>query len=286
MARIEVEISAAVWDELQRRRGGGDDLSTIVDRTLAEAFELDGHTVYQVSTAGALAEGVFGGVMTLATLEEHGDFGLGTFDGLDGELILIDGRCYRATYGGEINEVDPTRKVPYAVVTRFSADTTMRFDGVATLADLEIELDRTRSSDNMFLAIRGAGVFDTLAMRTACRAAPSEGLLQATRHQSEFAMSDLTGTIVGFWTPGYADQVAIAGYHFHFISDDRTVGGHVLDLASARLEVGVQTETSIVIATPNTAEFKSADLTGDHREAIAESETLRRDSDQSLGKAP
>lgn len=279
MPRIEVEVSAAVWEELQRRRQSGDgDLSSIVDRTLAAAFDVDGHTIYQVSTANALAQGVFEGVVTVATLREHGDFGLGTFDGLDGELILVDGHCFRATFSGAVTEVDPVREVPYAVVTHFSADRSFRLDGVSSLEDLEAGIDKVRSTENLFLAIRAAARFDRLAMRAACPAGPGEGLLAATRHQSEFEGRDVTGTVVGFWTPGYADQVAISGYHFHFISDDRKLGGHVLDLAAARLDVGVQTETSIHIVIPNSSEFSSADLSGDHREAIAEAETRRRHS--------
>ena len=276
MPRIEVDVSPAVWDELRRRQSNGEDLSSIVDRTLAAAFEIAGHTIYQVSTANALAQGVFQGVVTVATLDEHGDFGLGTFDGLDGELILLDGNCYRATYAGAITEVDPTREVPYAVVTRFSADTSHHFEGVASIADLEACLDETRSSENLFLAIRGDAAFDRLALRAVCPAPPGEGLLEATRHQSEFEGHRVSGTIVGFWTPGYADQVAIGGYHFHFISDDRRFGGHVLDLAATHIDVGVQTETSIQIAIPDASEFRSVDLSGDHRAAIAEAETRHR----------
>lgn len=276
MPRIEVEVSPAVWDELQRRQGRGEDLSSIVDRTLAEAFEIGGHTIYQVSTANALARGVFQGVVTVATLEEHGDFGLGTFEGLDGELILLDGDCYRASYAGGITPVDPTREIPYAVVTRFSADITVHFDGIARVGDLEAHLDQARSSENMFLAIRGDATFDHLALRAACPAAPGEGLLEATRHQSEFEGENVTGTLVGFWTPGYADQVAIGGYHFHFISDDRTFGGHVLDLAAGHIDVALQTETSIEIVIPDTSAFRSVDLSGDHRPEIAEAETQRQ----------
>lgn len=278
MPRIEVEVSAAVWDELLRRRRSDEDISSVVDRTLAEAFELGGHTIYQVSTAGALAQGVFNGALTVALLEEHGDFGLGTFEGLDGELILIDGTCYRATYGGVITEVDTGRAVPYAVVTRFTADSVFELDGVTSLTDLESELDGTRSSQNLFLAIKGQARFKTLAMRAACPAAPGEGLLDATQHQSEFEAEDVTGTLVGFWTPGYADQVAIGGYHFHFISDDRNLGGHVLNVSADHLSVSVQTETSIHLAIPETSEFRSADLSGDHRAEITQAEIGRRNT--------
>jgi acetolactate decarboxylase len=120
------------------------------------------------------------------------------------------------------------------------------------------------------------GRFDSLQLRAACPARPGEGLAEATKHQSEFSVNDLVGTLVGFWAPEYAHTVGIPGYHFHFISDDRQTGGHVLDLTASRLEVEVQTESSIHLAMPDTAEFRSADLSGDHRDEIDEAETGSR----------
>lgn len=270
--RVELELSDAVWDELERRRQGGD-LSRVVDATLREAFEIDHHTLFQVSTSNALAQGVFAGAVTVATLKEHGDFGLGTFDQLDGELILIEGDCYRATAEGVVSEVEDGAEVPFAVVTRFGADETLTLEDVQSIAGLHHAVDGERVSDNFFLGIRVTGTFESLRMRAACRALPGEGLLEATRHQSEFTTHDTQGTLVGFWAPDYADAVGVPGYHFHFISVDRKVGGHVLDLAAEHLVVEIQTESSLHLAMPDTAEFRKADLSGDHRAAIEQAET-------------
>ena len=274
--RVEVDLSERVWGELERRRREtGGELSTVVEQTLREAFDLDGHTLFQVSTSNALAQGVFGGAVTVATLREHGDFGIGTFDRLDGELLLIGGACYRATAEGVVGEVDDDAEVPFAAVTWFTADTSFDLEDVSNFDVLRTALDRRRSSDNLFQGMRVTGLFQALEMRAACPARPGEGLLEATRHQSEFSAEDIEGTLIGFWAPEFAHTMGIPGYHFHFISTDRTVGGHVLELVSPRLTVEVQTESSIHLAMPDTDEFRTAALGGDHRDEIDQAETGR-----------
>lgn len=277
--RLELEISESVWTELEkRRRETGDSMSGVVDAALSDAFDLQRHSLFQVSTSNALAQGVFAGAVTVHELRRHGDFGLGTFAGLDGELIVIDGHCFRATASGSVGEVDEDCEVPFAVVTRFTPDVAHTIDTVPDLKSLETELDLVRPSENLFVAIRADAVFDSLALRAACPARTGEGLLEATRHQSEFTLTDVAGTLIGFWAPDYAQAVGIPGYHFHFISTERDQGGHVLDARGEMVEVGVQTESSIHLAIPETAEFLTADLSGDHREAIDSAESLTRTS--------
>ncbi|HEY6635303.1 MAG TPA: acetolactate decarboxylase, partial [Acidimicrobiia bacterium] len=104
--RVEIELSESVWAELQRRqRGSGTSISQQVDEALSEALQLERHSLFQVSTSNALAQGVFSGAVTVGELRRHGDFGLGTFAGLDGELIMIEGTCFHAGAGGTIEEV-------------------------------------------------------------------------------------------------------------------------------------------------------------------------------------
>ena len=249
-------------------------MSTIVDRALAAAFELDRHTLFQVSTSNALVQGVFRGSVTVGDLKRNGDFGLGTFEDLDGELVMIDGVCFRASGGGVVNKPPDETSVPFAVVTHFHADA-----GTSTppgsLADLTVEVDALRPSQNQFVGIRVDGRFTKLALRAACAAEPGEGLLEATAHQSEFNIMDEAGTLVGFWAPLYARAVNVPGYHFHFISEDRAIGGHVLGLEAAPLEVGIHIESELHVAIPETEEFLAADLSGDHQEALHRAETGR-----------
>jgi acetolactate decarboxylase len=281
--RLELEISESVWSEVQRiHEDTGENPSRIVDSALSRAFDLDRHSLFQVSTSNALAQGVFAGAVTVGELRRHGDFGLGTFAGLDGELVMVDGECFRATGGGVVVEADDALEVPFALVTRFAADVIEDIETVTGIEALERELDRARPSENLFAGIRIEAELESLAMRAACPARPGEGLLEATRHQSEFTAGGARGTLVGFWAPQYARSVGIPGYHFHFISEDRTIGGHVLDLIAGAVRAEVQTESELHLAIPETVEFLTADLSGDHREAIeaAETQTSRPSQDR------
>jgi acetolactate decarboxylase len=274
--RVEIELSESVWAELHRRhREAGTSLSKLADEALSEAFQLERHSLFQVSTSNALAQGVFAGAVTVGELRSHGDFGLGTFVGLDGELIMIEGVCFRAGAGGDVEEVSDEREVPFALVTRFVADLDTVIESSAALAELAERLDALRPSENLFAGIKVDATFESVALRAACPARPGEGLLEATRHQSEFTIDGTTGTLVGFWAPEYARAVGVPGYHFHFISDDRQVGGHVLDLVGGNLQVGMQVESDLHLAIPESAAFLAADLSGEHGAEIEAAERLR-----------
>jgi acetolactate decarboxylase len=266
-------VSESVWRALaDESEKSGKSISAVVDRALATAFDLDRHTLFQVSTSNALVQGVFRGSVTVGDLKENGDFGLGTFDDLDGELVMIDGVCYRASGGGVVNEPPDDASVPFAVVTHFHPDTTTTV-GPGSLADLTAAIDALRPSENLFVGIRVDGRFDRLSLRAACAAEPGEDLLEATAHQSEFSVIDEVGTLVGFWAPLYARAVNVPGYHFHFIAADRAMGGHLLGMEADTLEVGIHIESELHVAIPETEEFLAADLSGDHQEALHQAET-------------
>ena len=248
----------------------------MIDALLAEALELERHSLFQVSTSNALVQGVFGGVITVADLREHGDFGLGTFTGLDGELVMIDGDCFRATAGGVVDLADDHREVPFALVTRFVADRSERVAGSVDLEELTAKLDSMRPSENLFMGVRVDGEFGRLSMRAACRARPGENLVEATAHQSEFDVENVVGTMIGFWSPPYSRSIGVPGYHFHFISDDRMTGGHVLEVETRGVDVAIQTESELHLALPETTEFLAADLSGDHDRELERVETERR----------
>ncbi len=165
----------------------GDTPSAAAERLIRAAIDGRGHTLFQVSTTAALVKGVFSGATTVRELKQHGDFGIGTFEGLDGELILLDGVCYRATADGTLTVAGDDQGVPFAVVTQFSGDDESQLGPVRSLAELGASLDELRPSQNVFMAVRADGNLARLSMRAACRANPGEDLVTATSHQSEFA---------------------------------------------------------------------------------------------------
>lgn len=262
--RLECRISESLWRELQaeaERTGHG--LSHIVQDKLAAAYDLDHHTIFQVSTSTAVSKGLFKGCATVGDLRAHGDFGLGTFEDLDGEMILLEGIAYQARDKGTVNVAPDGALTPFATVTRFTPEHALHLDRIESQNDLETQLDVRRPSENTFVGIRIDGVFERIELRAACKAAPGEDLVAATSHQSEFAFENIEGTLVGFWAPIYARTLTISGYHLHFISKDRSRGGHLIGITAQDLKAQLHLETDFHVAVPETRQFLEADLKDD-----------------------
>lgn len=274
---LQVQISDALWKALsERSRSSGQTVSHIVQAALAETLDLAHDSMYQVSTSGAIVEGLYQGCVTVGDLRMHGDVGLGTFEDLDGEMIVIDRRCYQARSDGSVVEADDAALTPFATVVNFAADREASFRAVASLADLESRLDAERRSDNGMVSFRISGRFSSVHVRTACKTASGVDLVEATSAQAVFAFEDIEGVLVGFWSPDYISTISIPGYHFHFISADRTHGGHVLGLEATELRVEVNDMNHVHLAVPETEAFLHANLAGDHTAALDVAEHERR----------
>jgi acetolactate decarboxylase len=241
----------------------GEPVDHIVMSSLADTLEIDHSTLFQVSTSTALVEGVYGGVVTIGELKRHGTFGLGTFDGLDGEMLALDGHVYQVLGDGSVREARDDARAPFAVVTEFHPEREFTVDHVESFDELVVQLDSRRDTGNLFFAVRIDGHFAQIRTRALCKTASGVSLVDATAHQPEFALDDVSGTAVGFWTPIYARTLNVAGWHLHFVTDDRTGGGHVLDCQGVDLRVQLQDLADVRIAMPETAAFLQADLSQD-----------------------
>lgn len=271
--RHSLRLTGGVWRALQERcQRTGESVDHVINSALAEALDLDHHTIYQVSTSGALVQGVYSGCVRLADLLQHGDFGLGTFDGLDGEGILLDGCCWQARSDGRVLAAPADALTPFWVVTHFRSDLSQGLDGVNSWADLTARLDCLRDTANLFVAIRIHGVFDHIRYRVACKTDTGVDLVHATAAQATFDLEQISGTLVGFWTPTYARTINVPGYHLHLLSDDRQHGGHVLELKASHLQVELHVENHLQLVLPETPAFLHADLSGDPAAALTEAE--------------
>src|ERR1700751_369729 len=230
------------------------------------------HTMFQVSTAAALVEGIYQGAMRVATLREHGDLGLGTFEGLDGEMVVVDGHFFQVRSDGSVREVQDSVLSPHRAVTAFSPDQSITLENCPDLSYLTSQFDGLRQSDNFFFALRVAGTFDFIHARAMRRTKEGIPLVQAAAVQPEFEFSNISGTLVGFWTPEYAKSLNVPGYHLHFISADRTQGGHVLQCRGKNLRRQIQREGDYHIVLPETEDFLKANLRRDPTAALAQAE--------------
>ena len=201
----------------------------------------DHGALFQASTIAALLEGRFDGDMTFGELARQGDTGLGTVNGLDGEMIALDGRFFRADHRGRTNEIPPTEKTPFAVLVEFDPDIEVEVSGPADFESLRSQLDAAVGDRGPVLALRIDGHFKRVEARSVPRQEkPYRPLVEVVAGQSVFEFSSCEGTLVGFRFPDWSEGIEVAGYHLHFIDADRRRGGHVLDLeiedGLARLE--------------------------------------------------
>lgn len=255
--RIPAVLEHALNAEMTRT---GTSASSIVAAALAEYFHTPMHSLFQVSTSGALVEGVYTGAISSEVILKHGDFGLGTFENLDGEMVVLDGRIYRARGDGTVCEVPAGACAPFAVVTRFAPEIDMMMEPTPSLDSLTERCDTYRRSNNIFYAIRLDGLFHHVHMRAVSPPASGGRLIDAARAQAEFELAEVRGTLVGLWSPGFSSAFSIPGYHFHFLSEDRAHGGHLLACSGGPLRLRIEALTDFHLALPENESFLKADL--------------------------
>jgi len=223
--------------------------------------EREHHVLFQASTIGALLDGAYEGDLSFAELAEHGDLGLGTLNGLDGEMVAIDGRFYRADVDGEVGEVGSDERTPFAVVTRFEPSFDISIDGPLDHAGLLARLDQLIPADAASCAIRLDGRFELVRARSVPRQSPPyRPLTEVVAEQHVFELTDVEGTMLGFRFPDYVEGIEVSGYHLHFISVDRQRGGHVLASRSNGLRVRLDPSSELHVELPPSVDLADPDL--------------------------
>lgn len=249
--------------------------------TLREAelhAERENHVLFQASTIGALLEGAYDGDLNFAELAEHGDLGLGTLNALDGEMVALDGRFYRADVDGAVSDVGAEARTPFAVVTRFAPETDTEIAGPLEHEDLLGKLDELTPADTASCAIRLDGRFELVRARSVPRQSrPYRPLTEVVAEQHVFEFADVAGTMLGFRFPAYVEGIEVSGYHLHFISDDRRRGGHVLGSRSAgSLRARLDPSSELHVELPPGIELADPTLAAATHEAIEQVEQDRR----------
>jgi acetolactate decarboxylase len=273
MPKLECTISQSLWEALKaHRQASGESIAHIVQRALADTLQIKHHTLFQISTSTALVEGLYQGAVKVAEIKEHGDFGLGTFEDVDGEMIVLDGHVYQALSNGQVHEAPDAALVPFAVITYFTPETTVKLANISSIDNLVEQLEPHRISNNVFFAIQAKGTFAWVKVRSVRKTSPGTKFDEVAKMQKEFEFQDIAGTVVGFWTPAYASAINIPGYHMHFISDDRKAGGHLLNIRGQQIDLQLNLESDFRMALPETEAFLKADLTKDPSAALAQAE--------------
>ncbi|MEW5800902.1 MAG: acetolactate decarboxylase [bacterium] len=218
--------------------------------------------LFQVSTIDALLGGIYDGEVTCEELKKHGDFGIGTFDGLDGEMIEIEGNLYQVRADGVACLAADSTKVPFAAVTFFEPDEAIAIDKPLDYKQLEHYLDTLLPTKNIFYAIKITGEYDYIKTRSVPRQnKPYPPLVEVVKDQPTFEFRKVKGTVAGFRCPEYVKGINVPSYHLHFITEDGKAGGHLLACRIKNVRVGIDHTSAFYMALPEGGEFYQAHLT-------------------------
>ncbi|MEG8947902.1 acetolactate decarboxylase [Rosettibacter firmus] len=200
----------------------------------------ENNILFQVSLFDSLYYGNYNGFYNLNELLQYGNFGLGTFDKLDGEMTILNGSVYQFKSDGMIYKPELSLTTPFACIVNFIPDYFYKKNNLDKKSFIEY-IDGVIINKNYFYAIKLSGRFSFIITRTIqVQEEPYKILNEVLKEQLTFEKNNITGTLVGFYFPEYADKINITGYHFHFISDDFNFGGHMLDFELEDGEIEIQ----------------------------------------------
>lgn len=228
-------------------------------------------TLFQVSTYSALTQGVFDGDYTYKDLEKKGDFGLGTFNKIDGEMLALDGHFYQIKPDGSLVPANPKDKAPFANVTTFKPTFQFKVDHLDSYELVQQAIDTHFKNKNRPYAVKIVGTFDSLQLRDLKpQKRPYPKIAQVVKEQAIFNLKDTTGTAVGFWGPKFLSGVLAPGFHLHYVTKDLKTGGHILQAKLRAATVYVMPIDEVSVYLPGTQDFANADLSIENTKAAVE----------------
>ena len=241
---------------------------SLLGAPLVRAFAQDG-ILYQISASNALSTGLFDGHVSCAQIKENGDFGIAVSEGLEGELVLLEGTFYQQLADGTVQVAPDSLMVPFGMATRFKPTEHFDLGTIKNYPELRAEFDKHITSRNIIYAVRIEGNFPWIKNRSFPKQSkPYRKQAVIVDEQKVFVEKDTEGTLVGFWFPDYIQAVNLPGLHLHYLSKDHRSGGHTLDLAISKAKVSLQPIYQYLIVLPSSGEFLKADLTGDKTQEI------------------
>ncbi len=225
-----------------------------------------------VSPINGIIEGLYEVPMTLEELSTHGDFGIGTFNDLDGELIRLDGQTFRLDVDGVAHIPAGEVCTPFATVTDFAPYSQEPIGLQQDKSALQAFLDKSLPSKNMLFAIRIDGHFQQMRTRSVPLSANHTPLVEATALEKVVNLGDVRGSLIGFYTPAFMPSINVPGYHFHFITDDRSRGGHLIDFTIVAAQMSIQLCHRMLVNLPMTLDYLGADFVRDARSDLLKAE--------------
>jgi len=217
---------------------------------------------YHYSIWYAFVNKIFEGSLTAAELKSKGDLALGSYNLLDGELIMLDGKLFQATEDGQVHEAPDDAKIVYANATFFDAEDSFSLDGVDNYSSLREKINAELPSKNIFYAFKIHGHFKKMKCGGLSKQEKpfKDGLDVLIPNRPIFEREDFSGTMVGFFCPEFIGNINVAAYHLHFVSDDEKFAGHVMEFEADSLNVEVDYIYDYQFVLPESEDYLAGDF--------------------------
>lgn len=239
------------WEQLSKKQNGMNNL-------------------YNYGVIDAFIGGLYRGTLSVKDLKLKGDFGLGAPDMLNGEMTIINGRAYQTKATGETVELDNKHLTSFASVTFFKADTTFVQTSTTDKTTLLNTIEKLIPSKNKMYAIKISGQFDHVKTRAfpPVENEPFPNLANILDQQQFFEYENTDGTLIGFFLPSYLNGINAGGFHFHFLSEDKLQGGHILEFIGTDLKIEIATLKTFELNTPNDKGFNDFEFIKTENESL------------------
>ena len=217
--------------------------------------------LFQRATIHSLLEGVYDGDLTLKELRSHGNFGIGTYNALDGEMIFLNNVFYRIKSNGKAYQPSLEEQTPFASVTFFSPNSSFVLALPLKYAELKTHIDSMLPSTNLPYAIKITGSFDYVKTRSVpAQVKPYQPLLEIVKTQPVFEHKNIKGTLVGFRLPEDFKGLNVTGFHLHFIDNKYSYGGHLLECSIKKVKIEIDETPDVFLSLPTDTAFLSSNL--------------------------
>ena len=278
---IAILLAALLTATLAACSGKQPENNTEQTETPAEQTGANRETIYQVALLQSLTQGYYDGIIKVSELKQHGDIGIGTFEGVNGEMIVLDGTVYQALGDGSVQVADDNETVPFSNVTFFDKDGSLELSDIKDINALKEKLDSMVGDNgkNLFYFVKVSGTFSVMNVRSEIKQEkPYKTLDKALEtDQREFNYENITGTVVALYCPDYMSGLNTPGWHFHFISDDKAKGGHILDLKFDKATAEFDATAEFEMCLTDNDDFQKMELSKDVSDAIKKVETNEED---------
>ena len=276
-AAMMVPLAACSAQQQSGNNSGQQETTAAQTETKSAQAENDRETIYQVALLQSLTQGYYDGIIKVSELKEHGDIGIGTFEGVNGEMIVLDGTVYQALGDGTVQEAADDETVPFSNVTFFDKDGSLELSDINDVNALKEKLNAMveQNGKNLFYFVKMSGTFEKMNVRSEIKQEkPYKTLDKALEtDQRGFNYDNITGTVVALYCPDYMNGLNTPGWHFHFISDDKTKGGHLLDLQFTKATAEYDATSEFDMCLTDNGDFQKMELSKDVSDAIKKVET-------------